>query len=215
MPGTIPTPTGVFHLTSVANLRSIAACSAVYSKRTLTSEGIAHADISNSEIQARRAEFPVACGPGGTLHDYVPFFFNPKSPMLYRKVRDYNEPISPASLAHIVTTAQSVENESLPYVFTTGHAIMMQADYHESLDHLDKINWDVVRGKYWFDSADYPNRQCSREAEFLVHGTFPIAKAHYIAVYDRQARSAVADCFAEFEIDIPVRILPNHFYSTR
>jgi hypothetical protein len=38
--------------------------------------------ISNSELIAKRTHHPVPISPGGTLADYVPFYFTPKSPML-------------------------------------------------------------------------------------------------------------------------------------
>jgi hypothetical protein len=39
--------------------------------------------IGNSELIERRSERAVTCDPGGTLGDYVPFYFTPFSPMLY------------------------------------------------------------------------------------------------------------------------------------
>jgi hypothetical protein len=39
--------------------------------------------IGNLELISKRDTRVVPCGPGGTLSDYVPFYFTPYSPMLY------------------------------------------------------------------------------------------------------------------------------------
>jgi len=46
--------------------------------------GIEFRLISNEELDHKRAATAVPCGPGGTPHDYVPFHFGPRSPMISR-----------------------------------------------------------------------------------------------------------------------------------
>ena len=41
-------------------------------------------DISDEGIQGRRARRKVEAGPGGVLHDYVPFYFTPRSLLIHR-----------------------------------------------------------------------------------------------------------------------------------
>jgi hypothetical protein len=53
-------------------------------RRTVHAEAIQFQSISNEEIEHKRAATVVPCGPGGTLHDYVPFHFGPRSPMMSR-----------------------------------------------------------------------------------------------------------------------------------
>jgi hypothetical protein len=43
------------------------------------------------EIQKRRGETEVSCAQGGTLHDYVPFYFTPHSPMLLQSLEGHAE----------------------------------------------------------------------------------------------------------------------------
>jgi ssDNA thymidine ADP-ribosyltransferase, DarT len=49
-----------------------------------------YVEIGNQELIAKRKAHPVPCGPGGTLGDYVPFYFTPFSPMLYNIKTGYN-----------------------------------------------------------------------------------------------------------------------------
>ena len=212
MPTTPPDPTPIWHLTSVTNLESIARCGDVYCKKRLSEEGLGHRDVSNVEIQEIRAHFPVSCGPGGTLHDYVPFFFNPLSPMLFKIVRDYENPKDHRQFAHVVTTAQSIAENGSDFIFTTGHATMIQSDYYDDLTMLSEIDWNIMRGQWWNDTPDQPNRQCSRQAEFLVKDSFPIRSAEAIVVFDQEAADAVGEYFRSSNVNVPVRVDPRCFY---
>jgi len=77
-----PEPTPIFHITAIDNLRSIAKASALLSKRLMVATGLVCADIAYQQIQGRRALKAIPIAPRGTLHDYVPFYFAPRSPML-------------------------------------------------------------------------------------------------------------------------------------
>ena len=71
----------IFHFTDVRNLDSIIKngllCTNEKNKR-----GIKHQNIANPSIQERRANMDVTAGPGGKVHDYVPFYFSSINPML-------------------------------------------------------------------------------------------------------------------------------------
>ena len=43
-----------------------------------------YVEIGNQELIAKRKAQPVPCGPGGTLGDYVPFYFTPFTPILHK-----------------------------------------------------------------------------------------------------------------------------------
>lgn len=75
-------PTLIFHITAIPNLAAIAAAGEMLSKSLVSQRGIQVADIAYQNIQGRRANRPVPIPPGGILHDYVPFYFAPRSPML-------------------------------------------------------------------------------------------------------------------------------------
>lgn len=77
-------PTPIYHITHVDNLPAIIAAGGLRCVAGLGgTSGGAYVNIAHGHIQDRRARKTVPCGPGGTLCDYVPFYFAPRSPMLY------------------------------------------------------------------------------------------------------------------------------------
>jgi len=79
----------VYHMTHLENLESILQ-NELLSTNEKTRLGIKHKNIANHGIQNRRAAMNVTCGPRGTVHDYVPFYFCPREPMLLRLLNSKN-----------------------------------------------------------------------------------------------------------------------------
>lgn len=130
MPGSVPNPTPIIHMTHVTNLPKILSSGRLLATSVLVARGEAFTNIAYSSIQAQRAAKRVPCGPRGSLHDYVPFYFAKRSPMLYTINRG-NVPCEGGqdAIVHLVSTAQKVAQVGLGYVFTDGHGIMSYTDF--------------------------------------------------------------------------------------
>jgi hypothetical protein len=67
----------------------------------------------------------IPCGPGGTIHDYVSFYFGYLSPMMLNlktgRVPGYNEGQTP--LIYLESSAQAVSESGGGFVFSVGHVI--------------------------------------------------------------------------------------------
>ena len=207
MPAPVPTP--LFHITPITNLNRIALSGELYSKHELVLRGLNPANISYDHIQARRAARAVPLAPGGTLHDYVPFHFAPRSPMLdaVNRGKVPNCLHRQQDIVHVVCQAQNVAAAGFPLVFTDFHAVLEWAHFFGDLNDLDQINWPLffepplVGGycKYYFSDETrpkYANRSESRQAEFLVHRSVPIGQILRIGVYDANAQTRAAEQLA-------------------
>lgn len=73
----------LYHITHIDNLAAILQQGCLHCHRHLARLRFHPVNIAYQSIQDRRASTFVHCGPGGVLHDYVPFYFAPRSPMLY------------------------------------------------------------------------------------------------------------------------------------
>ena len=164
-------PTAVSHMTHVCNLPLILKSGGLLSTNELHRTGIKSRSIAYLDIQDRRAFTVVPCGQRGVVHDYVPFFFNPRSPMLYAilKNRVATCPDGQASILHLVSSAEAIRAAGCGFVFTDGHAIMDMTQFYDDLSQLGQVDWDVMKGQWWNDTPQYPDRERRRQAEFLVH----------------------------------------------
>lgn len=122
----MPRTTALYHITHIDNLASIIRCGGLLSNTHLRAGNKAVRDISYGNIQDRRATKSVPCAANGVLHDYVPFYFAPRSPMLctihHGNVPGYQG--GQAAVLHLVTTVEAIEKSDLVFTFTDGHAVM-------------------------------------------------------------------------------------------
>lgn len=91
--------------------------------------------IGNTELIDKRHTHQVPCPPGGTLSDYVPFYFTPCSPMLYNIVTGWRG-LRRRNREEIVVLVSSLHEASklrIPFVFTDRHALLAAAEYGSDL----------------------------------------------------------------------------------
>ncbi|KDR55776.1 DUF4433 domain-containing protein [Limnospira fusiformis CCALA 023] len=103
-------------ITHIRNLPSILRSGGILANKRLKFQRINYVDIAHETIQNKRAQINIPCSRGGTLHDYVPWYFAPRSPMLYAisrgNVQGYEEGQSP--VVHLVATAEDIAAAGLP-----------------------------------------------------------------------------------------------------
>ena len=210
----IPIPTPIYHITHVGNLAAILVAGGLKSYTVLRQAGASHTNIAHESIQDRRAKKRVPCGPGGTLHAYVPFYFAPRPPMLYTlhrgNVTGYTEGQEP--IIHMVSTAQDVVDCGLRFVFTNGHGIMILTDFFDDLSALHQIDWKLMRSRYWADTGADQDRCRRRQAEFLVHQFFPWNLVKEIGVMNDQIGAKVRVIIANVAYQPLVRVRRGWYY---
>ncbi|MCU0533937.1 MAG: DUF4433 domain-containing protein [Hydrococcus sp. Prado102] len=208
-------PTSIYHITHINNLSSILNSDGLIANSRLKQQQINYLDIAHEQIQDRRAKTPVPCAAGGVLHDYVPFYFAPRSPMLYAihkgNVAGYQEGQTP--VIHLVTEAELIEAENFSFAFTDGHAIMTYSDFYDDLARLEEvIDWELMTAKYWSDTEDDPNRKCRRQAEFLVYQFCPWQLIKEIGVMNYTIGRQVQQLLEIYNNPTPVRVYASWYY---
>lgn len=178
-------------------------------KQNLDTKGIAY-----DAIKERRSRRVVPTCKGGYVADYVPFYFASRSPMLYAiyrgTVENYQD--GQESIIHLVSKIELVAENNLPFTFTNGHADMALTEFYESLDDLDKIDWDLMKSNRWNDTENDMNRKWRRQAEFLVHRHFPIDLIAGIGVISDGSKNKVEEILEAANADIKVAVLRNWYY---
>jgi hypothetical protein len=165
-----PQPTPIYRLVHVDNLAAILARGRLHAPHQAPADGAPYRTIHDANVQANRRIKDVPCGPGGTVHDYLPFYFGPLSVMLLQlktgRVAGYNDGQEP--LVYLRTTVQAVAQAGCPFVFTDGHGLAKFTRWFDDLVHLDEIDWPLVRDRYWMDTPEDNDRKRRKQAEFLV-----------------------------------------------
>jgi hypothetical protein len=91
----VPHPTPIFRIVHVDCLRTLLQRGGLRAANHTPNDGLPYRTIHNVDIQGQRHIRNIPCGPRGTLHDYVPFYFAFLSPMLLQlktgRVAGYNE----------------------------------------------------------------------------------------------------------------------------
>jgi ssDNA thymidine ADP-ribosyltransferase, DarT len=192
---TRPLPTRVFHMTRIERLPSVVE-HGLLPDNVCRQQQIAGVEIGYDHIKRRRAQRVVPCGAGGTLADYVPFYFAPRKPMLYAITRGLVsvEAARTDQIVYLVSSIQSLRRAGLTVVASNRHA---ELDYSEmsdldgDLDHDGFVDWPLMTARYWNNTPDDPDRKERRQAECLVHPYVPWQAIEGVATKTEQARSQV------------------------
>lgn len=170
--------------------------------------------IGSAELIGKRANHPVRCGPGGTLADYVPFYFTPKSIMLYNISTGHGGIVRQANRDIVILTSSipALVALDLPFVFYDGHAYMHESTCYSSVDDLDKIDWPLLRSKNFSNDPEDPGKKSRYQAEALVYRSMPATALIGIACYNPEVANRVAQHVAEQGLEIPVKALPEWYF---
>ena len=221
-----PVPTRIFHITPITNLAKICAAGEICSKNLLATRGEGHDSIAHTTIQTRRATKVVACPPGGVVHDYVPFYYAPRSPMLFvvnnGKVQGCNW--RQEDIVHIESSAESIAIAGAPFViYPVSAALDYSVECFNAIDDLERIDWPLffeapqLDGfcKYYNSKPGtprYERRSDTRMAEFLVHEKFSLSLATRVGVINESTRNEVAGILSAHGVELSVESRPNWYF---
>jgi hypothetical protein len=212
MPGQIPKPVFVYRITYYKNLPFIF-------NKGIYSPSSAHMDkdyinIGKKDIIQKRGNKPVTLEPYGFIHDYVSFYFGKKSPMLYMISKGTSDTdCRQEEIVYLVTTLATLEENKKPFIFTCGQALMQLSLQYNDIKDLDKIDWDVISGNFWFDKPpEITDRKRRRQAELLVHKHVPINCIIGLAVLNKKTKQIVDKMVDEAGLLIQVKEIPSWYY---
>lgn len=185
--------TPIYYITHIQNLALIAAAGALWCDRQVQASGLVPRSIAHGHIKARREAVEVPLPPHGSLADYVPFYFCPRSPMLYAIERGQvpGHAGGQAVIAHLELDANALLTAGLLCIHTDGNAASLPRQFFDSRDGFASLSWDVIRATMWRDTAEDNDRKRRKQAELLVHREVPWAHVIRIGVIDASAAAAV------------------------
>ncbi|PZG00859.1 type II toxin-antitoxin system toxin DNA ADP-ribosyl transferase DarT [Micromonospora deserti] len=214
-----PKPTLIMHFTHIDNLPAVLKAGRLFSDGSVGPQ--LATNVGAAEIKARRRERRVPCPPGGVVADYVPFYFAPRSPMMFRIACDHRDgksgcyPGGDDPLVYLVSSVERVSDAGREWVASDGNCAVGLTSFSASLDELATlVDWPLLRAKVWKDIPEDMDRMRRRAAEFLVHREFPLDLLAGYAVRTEERREQVRQVFRDAGMIEPyVSVRPNWYYG--
>jgi hypothetical protein len=210
--GVVPRPTPIYRITHVANIPWIL-------DNGLHALSTGHVDpnfvsIGNPDLIERRQYRLVEAGPGGTLDDYIPFYFCTHSVMLFNihTRRVVGVSATQREVVHLVSSVERVGETGTPFVFTDRHAYVANASFSADLEDLKHLDWGLIRGRDFKRDPNRPDKLERRAAEFLLHQHIALAALLGIACHDDETCARIRMATAERRLDIPVEVRGGWYF---
>lgn len=208
-------PVVLYHFTHVANLESIVSAGALFCDHRVQHGDTNCTDVGDYDVKARRRRMVVDCGPRGVVADYVPFYFAPRSPMLFvinnGRVPQYQEGQEP--LVYLVTDVDRLVAQRRQIVFTDGNAASALTGFFEDpADLAEEIDWDLMQARYWNNTLTQPDRMRRRMAEALVHNHVPWPAFTQCATIDEAMARRVRRVLQRCGTSLPVSVQRAWYY---
>jgi hypothetical protein len=201
----------LLHFTHVENLAGIAASGLVADQ----CKPVGTVECADLSIKERRRGQVVPAGPGGVVADYAPFYFAPRSPMLYRIHRGGLETYSGQQheLVYLVSRVSQVLQHGLLWAATDRNAALATAKYIDQAVELPlHIDWAVMELRVWKNTENDGSRRERRMAEFLVHRALPWTAVVGIVVQTSAMVMQVESITATTEHRPKVAVIPEWYF---
>ncbi|MCT1538767.1 MULTISPECIES: type II toxin-antitoxin system toxin DNA ADP-ribosyl transferase DarT [Lysinibacillus] len=205
----------IYRIMHYENLHQLIKNKGQYSRNNMREENIRYRDISNNNIQSTREDIIVPQPPYQTLHDYVPFYFTNRSPMLYACATgfasSYDEGQEP--IIYLVSNTDLIIKNDVDFVFTDGQANSNGTYFYKDIADLDNIDWDLIESWSWRNTDEDNDRKRRKQAEFLVHEFFSNELIVEIVVNNNNIAEIIEDILRDANIQIPVYVRENWYYQ--
>ena len=186
-----------FHMTDINNLDSIIK-NGLLSTNLMESNNIKHVNIANMTIQARRNQIDVPCSPFGSLHDYVPFYFSSRNPMLLGVLNKKN--IDQQDIIYLCIKISRLDKEGAIFTDAAVNTNKLP-NFYNNTDGLKNLNWLLIDSNKWKYNVD-DDRQ-HKMAEALILNKVNISEIDAIIVCNQEIKLMVKKIFQQNGISFP------------
>ncbi len=193
---TPPAQPKVYHITHIDNLASILAADCIESDGRRLRQGGDQTSIGMTEIKRRRLfKIDVQCHPDTMVGDYVPFYFCPRSIMLFIIHRNNHIDMlyhgGQRPILHLqvdmASAIQWADEHNIRWAFSVQNAGTRYTDFYKNRNALEKIDWKAVNETDFRD----PVVKEGKQAEFLIHNACPWHLVEKIGVLNDNIRNQV------------------------
>lgn len=216
MPFTPPAKPTIYHITHMDNLESISNSGYLYSDARRIEMGLKHLSIAMEDVKEHRPRRPLrGCYPQTNVSQYVPFYFCPRSIMLYIYYKNNNSAVTyrggQEPIVHLrIDMARAIDwanKEGMLWAFSDRNASARYASFYNDIKDLDQINWEAVAATHW----NTPEFKEGKPAEFLIYDHVSWDLIERIGVID-QRRAAQVTAIVGASKHVPKITIEREWY---
>lgn len=198
----------IYHITDLENLASILAAGGLRSDVRMAQQQPATV-IGYGHIKERRMkEITVPCCRNRFVGEFVPFYFCPRSPMLYTiNIGKTGRPVGcQRTIVHLVTTVEVGINLGKDWAVSDGNAGAFHTSFDAKLDAIAGLDWASIRATNW------QGRTHQKMAEFLVADFFPWTGIQHIGCHNAKVAGQVSALLQNQFHQPLVNVQPTWYY---
>ncbi|SIO03847.1 protein of unknown function [Singulisphaera sp. GP187] len=207
----------IYHITHGKHQERIIAEGFLWSDAEILARGGPEKPIGMAKIKKRRLEEQIVhCHPETKVGQYVPFYFCPRSVMLFllhmgnHPDITYREGQRP--ILHLVADLHEdvawAEGRQRAWAFTNGNAGGRFYQSFTDLAELDQLGWEHIASDEWGEAEVKEAKQ----SEFLVFGSFPWPLIRTIGVKDEKLAARAREILAKADHLPDVQVQSGWYY---
>lgn len=194
----------IYHIIHVDRLASIVGDGQLLADAVISRRQGNGTTIGMNKIKLRRLTLPLSCRPGLNVGGCVPFYWCPRSVMLYLihcgndpelTYRGGQQPIIHLE-ADFRKAVEWAEENGKRWAFTLSNAGAFYFEDRCDLAQLNEINWEAVDTNWWSGRGIPSSVKEGKQAEFLVEECFPWRLVERIGVYSNGIANRVDQALA-------------------
>ena len=209
-----PAEPKIYHIVHVDRLASIVADGGLWSDAALQRRERPGTTIGMSHIKQRRLTYRLSSHPHLRVGDCVPFYFCPRSVMLYVIHRADNEGLQyrdgQGPIVHLEAdlheAVEWAERHERRWAFTLSNAGSGYFEDRCDLTQLGQIDWQAVQARQW------QGRSHGKQAEFLIERSFPWPLVRRVGVRSVQVQDQARDAMRRAEHRPAVELRREWYY---
>lgn len=204
----------IYHIAHVDRLASIVADGCLWCDAEVIRRAPPGTTIGMDGIKSRRLQLPLSSHAGLHVGDCVPFYFCPRSVMLYLIYQGNHPELGyrggQGSILHfeadLLTTVAWAQAQSKRWAFTLSNAGSFFFEDRSDLAYLHEIDWNAIAARDW--------RQCKegKQAEFLLEHSFPWHLIERIGVHSPVIYGQVVNALPSQGYRPTVEVLRTDWY---
>ncbi len=195
----VPAQLKLYHILHMDRLPSIIADGHLWSDAKMADRLGSGTNIGISDIKNRRLhELNLNSYPGLYVGACVPFYFCPRSVMLYLLYQANHHDLvyrgGQGPIVHLVVdlyqTVSWAQDQQKRWAFTLSNAGSRYFEDRNDLNQLSEVNWPAVQARDWQSCKE------GKQAEFLLEHACPWHLVEHIGVHSQAVYTQVAQTLA-------------------